>query len=41
MYKDILAKWIVLSSIFIALKHSKYKYVKNRSKKAQEEEKAS
>lgn len=41
IHKDILVKLIVLSSIFIPLKHSKYEYVKNRSKKAQGEEKAS
>jgi len=41
VYKDILVKWIALSSIFIPLKDSKYKYIKNRRKKAQGEEKAS
>lgn len=35
MYKNILVKWVVFSSIFIPLRHSKYKCTKNRRKKAQ------
>lgn len=41
MCKDILVNWIEFSSIFISLKHSKYKYVENRNKKEQREEKGS